>query len=569
MRWHRQLRVRLRRQWLTRRQKKLTYAPAEGVSLSRDSNVVTIVATSVESVYAHDVHAQLDRKAQGLKLDITHWRAPRSGWSGRIGFLPRLEGYRLKLPDNGSGPATVELSVAAPASEAELLRAALSAVEPWRPLPTAGSPAVVVDGKAPAWLRLAAEHPGEGIVPHDLSLAWTGFGVAGPDGRVEILVDPVTANPQGRQGSSPTRLAHRLEIVPADGEWRWSINGDRPGTAVASGRAGHALDRKQQSALRGIVALEVVTPVEPVPGQALASILAQLAMTGVIVSDPALSPDIPLAADLAALIRLPIPALGADPMEWEMRSVDQRRAAHRSHSPGLASSLMRQPPSVSAVLVTRRPQYAQRAIRALKAQTYLDLEIVVALHGCEPESLGALDSGGREMTLLAYPGSMPFGAVLAAACERAGGTLLTKVDDDDIYGPEHVWDLVLARSYKGATVVGKSAEFVHLSAHNLTVRRHVASECYTDAVAGGTMLLSRGDLESVGGWRPVARSVDRGLLDRVLINGGLVYSTHAVGFIYVRHAEGHTWDPGVEHFLLDVRQKWDGLPPYSAFGGDV
>ena len=38
----------------------------------------------------------------------------------------------------------------------------------------------------------------------------------------------------------------------------------------------------------------------------------------------------------------------------------------------------------------------------------------------------------------------------------------TKVDDDDRYGPEHIWDLVLARQFSGATVVGKGAEFVYL-----------------------------------------------------------------------------------------------------------
>jgi hypothetical protein len=29
------------------------------------------------------------------------------------------------------------------------------------------------------------------------------------------------------------------------------------------------------------------------------------------------------------------------------------------------------------------------------------------------------------------------------------------MDDDDFYGPEHVWDLVVARLYSGAEIVGK------------------------------------------------------------------------------------------------------------------
>jgi len=162
--------------------------------------------------------------------------------------------------------------------------------------------------------------------------------------------------------------------------------------------------------------------------------------------------------------------------------------------------------------------------------------------------------------------ALNLGEALAEVTRRARGSLITKVDDDDRYGPEHIWDLVLARSYSGATVAGKGAEFVYLQSRDLTVRRYMGSEHYTDVVAGGAMLLSRGDLEDVGGWRPVPRSVDRALLDRVLHAGGLVYRTHGFGFIYTRHEHGHTWDPGVDYFLQDPRAAWRGLPSYEEFG---
>ena len=140
------------------------------------------------------------------------------------------------------------------------------------------------------------------------------------------------------------------------------------------------------------------------------------------------------------------------------------------------------------------------------------------------------------------------------------------MDDDDLYGPEHIWDLVLARHYSGAEVVGKGAEFVYLEPRDQTVRRRMGNEFYTDVVAGGTMLLAKGDLEAVGGWRPVTRSVDRALLDRVLADGGLVYRTHGFGFIYTRHGDGHTWDPGLDYFARDPVRTWNGLPPYEEFG---
>ena len=52
--------------------------------------------------------------------------------------------------------------------------------------------------------------------------------------------------------------------------------------------------------------------------------------------------------------------------------------------------------------------------------------------------------------------------------------------------------------------------------------------------------------------------MDRGVLERVLRDGGLVYSTHGLGYVYVRHSSGHTWDPGLDHFLTTNLAQWPG-----------
>jgi hypothetical protein len=191
------------------------------------------------------------------------------------------------------------------------------------------------------------------------------------------------------------------------------------------------------------------------------------------------------------------------------------------------------------------------------------------MHGVDLDvpARAAVDSLALPVQTVLLPAHLNLGQALAEATLLARGSLLTKVDDDDRYGPEHVWDLVLARRYSSAALIGKIAEFVHLATHDVTVRRRMTSEIYTTTVAGGTMLISRGDLEDLGGWRPVPRSVDRALLDRVRRANGLIYQTHGFGFIYTRHDEGHTWDPGVAYFLTDPVAKWRGLPPFLEFGG--
>ena len=73
-------------------------------------------------------------------------------------------------------------------------------------------------------------------------------------------------------------------------------------------------------------------------------------------------------------------------------------------------------------------------------------------------------------------------------------------------------------------------------------------------------MVPRGELESLGGWRPVPSGVDRAFLDRVLQGGGSIYRTWPTGFIYRRHGKGHTWGPADEYFLRGVGAQWDGHP---------
>jgi hypothetical protein len=293
-------------------------------------------------------------------------------------------------------------------------------------------------------------------------------------------------------------------------------------------------------------------------------VVVQLAMTGVVLDGsgaPGMTGDGltgEIAKELVDIVSAPLP--GDDPIEWEIRSVRQRRAALRHHAAGLPL------PLVSAVLVTKRPELAVGQVTVLAGQTYPELEIVVGMHGADPPAGLRAAAGGRLLRVAHVPAERNLGQALREVTGRARGTLLTKVDDDDRYGPEHIWDLVLAHYFSGATVVGKGAEFVYLEPEYATVRRRMGAEFFADTVAGGTLTLGREELAAVGGWPPVPRHVDRALLDRVLDTGGLIYRTHPIGFIYTRHGNGHTWQADADYFRHDARQTWRGLPPQEEFG---
>ncbi|MFC0007396.1 hypothetical protein [Micromonospora siamensis] len=537
-----------------------------------------------------------------LRVVVERWQAPRPGWSGRLGPLPGLLTHQVALPAAGTGRAQVAVTLTDALPLHRVVAAVLAVLRPDPALPAPGSVDIAVDGPLPGWLDPAAvthapagPEPGDAPVrPYDLRLspadaeppaepptgrlnvpaarlAGDTTGVRPPADPPVVLVDAGAANPVGRNRYGAKMPVGRLVLT----DDRWRIDTGSESHTVVAGRIGEPLDGRQSAVLRDLYAVTV--PPQAGAGPALAATVAQLAMTGLLVHAPDLPAEVTglLGPELAALTTLAPPGPDTDAVDRELASVRQRRAALRRHAaavalpraiadhPGLAT-----PPSVTALLMTRRPERLVVALRDLAGQTYPQLEVVVGLHGVElpPQVAAAVAACPLPVQVVTVGAGVQFGAALAEVTRHARGTLVTKVDDDDRYGVEHVWDLVLARHYSAATVVGKGAEFVYLEPRDLTVRRRMASEIYDDVVAGGTMLLSRGDLEAVGGWRPVNRSIDRALLDRVLDAGGLVYRTHGFGFLYTRHGEGHTWDPGLDYFVQNPLRQWTGLPPHESFG---
>lgn len=256
-----------------------------------------------------------------------------------------------------------------------------------------------------------------------------------------------------------------------------------------------------------------------------------------------------------------------DLLGWQAASLFARRHSLRSQSP---AALLNDWPSVSAVLLTHRADFLEHAMRQLAGIRYPRFEIVLALHGdavSEEAVQRAVSDHPHSVRILRIGAEVIFGTAMQQACDFAEGQLVTKVDDDDFYGPEHVWDLVLARMYSGAQVTGKALDWIRVESADVTVFRPTyAAEKFADFVAGGTMLISRQDLADIGGWLPVSKHIDRALLDAFLADGALVYRTTGLGYVYVRHGVGHTAQVSDEHFLTKNAGRWPGLIRHAEFG---
>ncbi len=297
---------------------------------------------------------------------------------------------------------------------------------------------------------------------------------------------------------------------------------------------------------------------------------AGLAAAGVPVTVGSVTSD--AAALLGPLVTeaLTAPVDLDDAVAREEHSVVLRRAALRAFSVGAwreelaerAGLRPQQGPTVSVVLATRRPEMLGFALRQVARQRDVNLQLVLAPHGFEPEPAALQDSGIENLVVRPKGESVLFGDVIAAAAEAAEGDLVLKMDDDDWYSSDFVADLLLARSYSGAEVVGTPAEFHYLVEQDVTVRRGHQAELYAPFVAGGTILIERGLLREVGSFRSVRRFVDAQLLAAVQRAGAATYRTHGLGYLLRRNATGHTWQVD-DDYLLDPARVAEIRPGFA------
>lgn len=323
------------------------------------------------------------------------------------------------------------------------------------------------------------------------------------------------------------------------------------------------------ASLRTVRALVDHPSLHPTPG-VRAEILAAVTSRGC----PVLTElDAPLRAalgdDLSNAIDRTRPEDLEDSCRLEAASVQQRRAALRSFGQTRAWRTMARrlglellgPPTMSVLLATNRPHRILQALDRFDAFVYPEKELILALHGTQanPELRRRIRSSDH-LRLLEVPGDLVLGEVLNRASDHASGEVIVKMDDDDLYGPEHLDDLDLALEYSGASVVGKAAAFVYLEEIDTTIRRMPqGSETSSRTIAGGALAINREALRGVGGWRRSPRSVDQFLFEDVERSGGRLHRTHPFGFILWRSPSGHTWETSIDYFLRQAVRQWSGL----------
>ena len=240
---------------------------------------------------------------------------------------------------------------------------------------------------------------------------------------------------------------------------------------------------------------------------------------------------------------------GDEPIMWDFGSAARH---HQLYNPWLGE---RSRAGISTLRGAMSPEAGRAEDVARKIRIELEerglkneplgvdaIELVLAPHGFRvlAEQVEDLAPGLAVQVVPAAPDTL-FGDVLEAARIAADGDVVLKMDDDDWYGPDFVADLLLARAYSGAELVGVPDDWHYLEPRDVTVRLGTPVEVYRQFVAGGSTLVDAVLLGQVGGFRSVRRAVDAQLIGAVRSAGGTVFRTHGLGYVMRKSAGGHTW----------------------------
>ena len=220
-------------------------------------------------------------------------------------------------------------------------------------------------------------------------------------------------------------------------------------------------------------------------------------------------------------------------------------------------------PAVSVLAATNRPEQLDHLVAQVARQAGMERQLLLVTHGfAAPTGTAerARELGIENVVMLEAPGSWSLGACLNAAVERADGGVCAKMDDDDLYGEFYLHDLLRAREFSGADVVGKHAHYMYLAGTDATLLRFPWMEHrYTDRVMGPTITGGR-DVFRAHPFEDVSRGEDSAFLEAVSEGGGKIYSADRFNFTQMRHGEagGHAWSASDRELMASADVAWFG-----------
>lgn len=207
----------------------------------------------------------------------------------------------------------------------------------------------------------------------------------------------------------------------------------------------------------------------------------------------------------------------------------------------------RKDPTVSIISSTIRPGFVSHILAAAARQKNVNLELNLLLHGFEIDERIIREEakilGLENVNILYASKESTLGENLNRLVSASSGDIVSKMDDDDFYGEHYLEDLVNAKMYSNAEVVGKASSYIHFESKGATILSYAASENrFSKFVRGATLTADRALFQELP-FRELNRSEDTTFLNNVMSSGGKIYAADRFNF-WIRRSSNqahHTW----------------------------
>lgn len=223
-------------------------------------------------------------------------------------------------------------------------------------------------------------------------------------------------------------------------------------------------------------------------------------------------------------------------------------------------------PRVAMVLVTMRPQLLAGCIERFRAERYPNKELIVVMHGdFDRRAAEGLVQPGESIRFMGVGRERSLGACLNQAIAESDCPYWSKMDDDDIYGANYLYDLMLSRRAHDFHVAGKPPAFAYLQREDALYwdpawadhahLMHASDEAVNALVAGGTITARREIIDQVPFSETRRGGSDSDFIRRCYENGHGLLATDGFNFVRYRSSDGgfHTWNMDERELRMRAR----------------
>lgn len=210
-------------------------------------------------------------------------------------------------------------------------------------------------------------------------------------------------------------------------------------------------------------------------------------------------------------------------------------------------------PEVSIIVSTNKLKYIDNIFSNYARLIYPHKELIIILNNNQltMEHYKTKAANLKNVQIFRLDESCTLGECLNFGVEKSKYNYISKMDDDDYYGPYYLTDLMNVFKYTDAQITGKTTCFVYFQTNNtLGIFMPTYENRYVNNLAGGTILFKKGVFEKVK-FRNLNIGEDNYFLSDCISAGLKIFSSDKYNYVYMRtkNLHEHTWQISEEQML--------------------